>query len=529
MRNVVATLVVLGLLSACATVEPVHYPVVPLHKELPAIGKAELQDPAKIAERWGMLAELADRVYLSADLKTGRRFDWQLRGMLMRVQRIDQGRPGDPYYIQLNTATGRLEHLSNSGGQTVKLADWRLVGGNEIVITFINPQYPANRLVLQRDELQHYTPGLHSLRRASAADYAAVIEQHQQQVAAARAQERADKEAFWGNVAAGLAFATQVVAETSAEMAANQASTQALQASQASAAAARTAAAAAASSRAQQEAAARQAAQLAALNKTMEANRQAAQQNPNAAQAVAASKAASQQIAQAQRAAAAKADAAAREAQRQTQLAASANAAAQAQARNSTAIRTAALSSSGTDSAAARTVATAATSGKPAAGQYQIEGGTYLVTLHYDGANLVTTEPNGRVASYDPQSDQSYHYYNPKLDIVFGLRSLGDGVVEAFRPQEPGVRPDRLILISESTAAPEPDDEQLQLAEKYRALSRSDPANAQSWVACAAVAMKRSVSGGADSERYSRQMAQMLKQIAVDKNRNPCPEVITNW
>lgn len=529
MRNVAAVMVVLGMLSACASVEPVRYQSVALHQELPAIGRAELQDAARIAERWGLLAKLANQSYLTADLSSGRRFDWQIKGVLMRVQRIDGGQPGTPYYIQLNTLSGKLEQLSYMGDQTYKVADWNVVSGDEVMITFVSKQ-PANRLLLERDGLRHYTPAQIDYRPASAADYAAVIDRHQARVAAAKAQERADKEAFWGNVAAGLAFATQVVAETSADMAASQASTQALQASQASAAAARTAAAAAANSRAQQDAAARQASQLAALNRTMEANRQAAQQNPNAAQAVAASKAASQQIAQAQRAAAAKAEAAEREAQRQTQLAASAHAAAQAQARASSAIRNAALPSSGADSAPARTVMTAAaTSGKPVAGQYQIEGGTYMVTLHYDGANLVTTEPNGRVASYDPQNDQSYHYYNPKLDIVFGLRSLGDGVVEAYRPQEPGVRPDRLVLISENTAAPEMDDEQLKLAEKYRALSQSDPANAQSWVACAAVAMKRSVSGGADSERYSRQMAQMLKQIAVDRNRNPCPEVITNW
>src|SRR5690606_3776277 len=61
---------------------------------------------------------------------------------------------------------------------------------------------------------------------------------------------------------------------------------------------------------------------------------------------------------------------------------------------------------------------------------------------------------------------------------------------------------------------------------KYQALSTSDPDNAQSWTACSAAALKRSLATGAEADAYGMQVAQMLRLIAVNGEVTPCPDAI---
>lgn len=167
----------------------------------------------------------------------------------------------------------------------------------------------------------------------------------------------------------------------------------------------------------------------------------------------------------------------------------------------------------------------AAAQGKmPAAGQYQIKGGSYMMNLEIEGANVVVVEPNKR-SVYTPQPDGSFHVRNPTNGILYGIRVAGDGEIDAFKPDHPDAGATRLVLISSSAPAGEIDEKWEKLAEKYQERVVSDPANTQTWVACSAVAMKRSVSAKAEADRYAVQMASMLKQIAVDPARNPCADV----
>jgi len=159
----------------------------------------------------------------------------------------------------------------------------------------------------------------------------------------------------------------------------------------------------------------------------------------------------------------------------------------------------------------------------PAAGQYQMNGGAYTITLELSGANLVVKEPAGRVSTYAPAADGSYHYRNPNNGVLYGIRSVGNGVIEAFKPENANAAPTRLEKVSTAMLA-EPDDKYAKLADQYMEKAQNDAANVQSWTACAGVAMKRSVSPKSDADKYAQEMAGMLKQMSATSS--PCPEVI---
>jgi hypothetical protein len=159
----------------------------------------------------------------------------------------------------------------------------------------------------------------------------------------------------------------------------------------------------------------------------------------------------------------------------------------------------------------------------PAPGQYQMNGGAYTITLEMSGPNLVVKEPTGKISTYTPAGDGSYHFRNPNNGILYGMRTAGNGAIEAFKPDNPNAAPTRLEKVSTAMLA-EPDDKYSKLADQYMAKAQSDSANVQSWTACAGVAMKRSVSPKADADKYAREMANMLKQMSA--STSPCPEVI---
>lgn len=164
----------------------------------------------------------------------------------------------------------------------------------------------------------------------------------------------------------------------------------------------------------------------------------------------------------------------------------------------------------------------------PTSGTYMLEGGSYIITLAMDGENLMVEEPN-KISPYSPQQDGSFHFFNPNTNTNFGIRKIDDRAIEAFKPgtSQP---PSRLVLISgavpSSEAISNSESEKWEnIANDYMERSQSDPANVQSWTACGAVALKRSLSSKADADAYAGQMAMMLRQMSATSS--PCPEVFT--
>lgn len=171
--------------------------------------------------------------------------------------------------------------------------------------------------------------------------------------------------------------------------------------------------------------------------------------------------------------------------------------------------------------------AVAAQSG--ASGTYMVEGGSYMITVEQSGDSLVVVEPNKR-SEYALQADGSYHFYNPNTDATYGIRVIDANTIEAFKPYVDGA-PTRLVRMGGAAAPVQLDagttDHYEALAEQYSAMIESDPDNVQSWAACAAVALKRSMSNPPEADAYAAQMAAMLQ--AMDAAGSPCPEVIPNW
>lgn len=169
--------------------------------------------------------------------------------------------------------------------------------------------------------------------------------------------------------------------------------------------------------------------------------------------------------------------------------------------------------------------------GGSATGTYMVQGGSYMIELRQDGDTLVVVEPN-KESSYARQADGSYAFYNPGTDTTYGIRILDANTIEAFKPDYPDNPATRLVRMGGAAAAgddpaPADADRYGALAEHYAGLIEGDPANAQSWSACAAVAMKRSVSNPSEADAYAAQMADMLQQM--DAAASPCPDVIPSW
>ena len=163
-------------------------------------------------------------------------------------------------------------------------------------------------------------------------------------------------------------------------------------------------------------------------------------------------------------------------------------------------------------------------------GTYVIDGGGYSIDVKMDGETLVVVEPN-KTSPYEKQPDGSYQFTNPNNGITYGIRVIDDRTIEAFKPGTDNP-PTRLTLLGSSVGGTSEDvaenEKWEQLAQHYSELAQADPSD-QANVACAGVAMKRSVSSQADADAYAAQMEEMLKQILVDASANPCPEVFTSW
>jgi hypothetical protein len=200
---------------------------------------------------------------------------------------------------------------------------------------------------------------------------------------------------------------------------------------------------------------------------------------------------------------------------------------------------------------AALALALAAPARGQSSGIYVIDGGGYSIDVTMNGDTLTVIEPN-KTSTYTRQGDGSFHFTNPNNGILYGIRIIDDRTIEAFKPGSgnPGTRLSLMgaprgkkpapaadmpgKAVADSGPAPTPADVSASQAmhreaERYAALAKSDPLNVQSHTACAAVAWKRYTSSASEADAYAEEIKGMLKQLLVDPNANPCPDVITSW
>ncbi|BAV66158.1 hypothetical protein SCLO_1031180 [Sphingobium cloacae] len=171
-------------------------------------------------------------------------------------------------------------------------------------------------------------------------------------------------------------------------------------------------------------------------------------------------------------------------------------------------------------------------------GTYMLEGGSYSISVERTDSGIMVHEPN-KHSPYRPAGadrPNTYLFFNDNTGYTYGIRGVDSQTIEAFKDVEgnvptrlkrlggpPSARPIRAIDPGPSGAPPEGTD--AEVARKYQALSNSDEANRQSWTACSAAALKRSLASGEEADAYGVQVAQMLRLIAVD-DASPCPDAI---
>lgn len=158
-------------------------------------------------------------------------------------------------------------------------------------------------------------------------------------------------------------------------------------------------------------------------------------------------------------------------------------------------------------------------------GTFVLEDGSYSITVEEADGNLVVVEPNKR-SVYTPDGSGRYTFHNDNTGSDFYLSVLDDNTLEAGRiPQSGSPSILRKVDVAGAMAALESNDEYGAIAERYAGLAESDPANAQAWSFCAAVAFKRAMSSDAEFGAYASQTAQVMQQILVGTG-NPCPDAI---
>ena len=189
--------------------------------------------------------------------------------------------------------------------------------------------------------------------------------------------------------------------------------------------------------------------------------------------------------------------------------------------------------------------APAAAQGAPVDGTYILDGGGYRIEVKQVGDTLEVKEPN-RDSVYVRQPDGSYLADSETLGQRYGLRIVDDTTIEAFKPV-PGNVPTRLRRLgpvptirtvdippsvsepattARATATATAGNADGAIADRYLALTRSDPKNVQTWAFCSAAALKRATATAAEADAYGREAAAALRGIAIDPARSPCEDAI---
>lgn len=158
-------------------------------------------------------------------------------------------------------------------------------------------------------------------------------------------------------------------------------------------------------------------------------------------------------------------------------------------------------------------------------GTFVLQDGSYSITVEEDGGNLVVVEPNKR-SVYTPDGGGRYRFHNENTGSDFYLQVLDEDTLEAGRvPQGGAPSILRRVDAAAAMAAFEQNDALASIAQQYAERAQSDPANAQAWSFCAAVAFKRAMGEGAEAAQFAQQTAQVLQTI-LETGANPYPDAI---
>ena len=167
------------------------------------------------------------------------------------------------------------------------------------------------------------------------------------------------------------------------------------------------------------------------------------------------------------------------------------------------------------------TFASAATNGT-----YVLEDGSYTVNVEFGNRTLTTIEPNRR-ATYIEVSPGVYDYINTNYNNRrYRMTVIDDRTIEASKPDMDSP-PTRLVLAKapDLSKAVQSNAEWNTIAQKYMALTSSDPDNIQSWTACANAALGRSHLTQAAADSMVRDNIAILRDT-FGINTSPCPEIL---
>lgn len=161
-------------------------------------------------------------------------------------------------------------------------------------------------------------------------------------------------------------------------------------------------------------------------------------------------------------------------------------------------------------------------------GTYVMDGGSYSVEVEFGEGRITVVEPNKRSEYLRHGTSNEYLFTNPVNGITYGLRVIDDATLQAFKPV-PGNVPTTLKLWGQIVDVPDAVAEEAEaVADRYFALSESDPANVQTWTQCAAAALARTVQTAEEADQTARQAAMLLKMMSVDTASSPCPDAISD-
>lgn len=159
-------------------------------------------------------------------------------------------------------------------------------------------------------------------------------------------------------------------------------------------------------------------------------------------------------------------------------------------------------------------------------GTYVLEDGSYTVNVEFGNGTLTTIEPNRR-ATYTEVSPGVYDYVNTNYNNRrYRMTVINERTLEASKPDMDSA-PTRLVLAkAPDHSKPVPNNaEWNNIAQKYMALTNSDPDNVQSWTACANTAMARSHLTQAAADSMARDNISILKDT-FGMTTSPCPDVL---
>jgi hypothetical protein len=191
-------------------------------------------------------------------------------------------------------------------------------------------------------------------------------------------------------------------------------------------------------------------------------------------------------------------------------------------------------------------------------GLYSLQGSSYTILVEFRDGALLVRETN-KESLYKRVAEGKYEFFNEVNGRAYGLRVVNATTLAAYRAEPGSTAPETTLVLTRRTeaAAPaptianqqvpppapnpqvsaptpaaaakplSPENEDLQLiAKDFMQRSKTDPKNAQTWAACASVALARANLSGDQFENFARQTIALIKPIMVDSSRTPCPAAI---